>query len=131
MFSDMINCVGFNVREIAGYDVLVEPNWRVLYHLSQWICSPACTELETIVLDWVNRLIGLDDGYLSDGEGGGVIQGSASEAVLVVMLAARQRVIDEYKKKGYTEEGIVTKLIAYGSDQVNKRSNYSNISSCI
>jgi len=36
------------------------------------------------------------------------------------MLAARQRVIDEYKKRGYTEEGIATKLIAYGSDQVNK-----------
>ncbi|CAG8573461.1 6661_t:CDS:2 [Paraglomus occultum] len=96
MFSDMINCVGFN-----------------------WICSPACTELETIVLDWVSRLIGLDDGYLSDGEGGGVIQGTASEAVLVVMLAARQRVIDEYKKRGYTEEDIVTKLIAYGSDQAH------------
>lgn len=65
-----------------------------------WLCSPACTELETIVLDWVAKMLGLDDVFLSTGgrqdsrgTGGGVIQGSASETVVVVMVAARERVV--------------------------------------
>ena len=47
--------------------------------------SPACTELETIVLDWLGRMIGLPDQFLSFTEnsvGGGVIQvGSRGWAV--------------------------------------------------
>ncbi|KAK3943801.1 pyridoxal phosphate-dependent transferase [Diplogelasinospora grovesii] len=58
-----------------------------------WICSPAVTELETIVLDWLGQLLGLPECYLSTGStrGGGVIQGSASEAVLTAMVAARDK----------------------------------------
>ncbi|KAK2613495.1 hypothetical protein N8I77_000407 [Diaporthe amygdali] len=58
-----------------------------------WICSPAVTELETIVLDWVAQIIGLPPAYHSTGptRGGGVIQGSASEAVLTMMVAAREK----------------------------------------
>ena len=87
----------------------------------KWISSPACTELESIVLDWVGKLIGLDKAFYSDGRGGGVIQGTASEASLVTLLAARYRVLEEYKAKGADEEElrtISTRLIAYGSDQV-------------
>ncbi|KAH8889822.1 PLP-dependent transferase [Thozetella sp. PMI_491] len=62
-----------------------------------WICSPAVTELETIVLDWVCKLIGLPTCYLSTSStrGGGVIQGSASEAILVSMVAARDKYLHE------------------------------------
>ncbi|KAI3398788.1 hypothetical protein diail_8479 [Diaporthe ilicicola] len=58
-----------------------------------WICSPAVTELETIVLDWVAQVLGLPSIYHSTGptRGGGVIQGSASEAVLTMMVAARDK----------------------------------------
>jgi glutamate/tyrosine decarboxylase-like PLP-dependent enzyme len=93
----------------------------------KWISSPACTELETIVLDWVGKLIGLDEAFLSGGNGGGVIQIAASEATLVTLLAARYRVLEEYKKEGASEEelrAISTRLIAYGSDQVNKERIY-------
>lgn len=39
------------------------------------MCSPACTELETIVMDWAAKLYGLsEDFYNSTGVGGGVIQ---------------------------------------------------------
>ena len=58
-----------------------------------WICSPAVTELETIVLDWLARILNLPACFLSEGEGGGVIQGSASEATVTVMVAARERYI--------------------------------------
>jgi len=58
-----------------------------------WSTSPACTELETRVMDWLGRLIGLPEAFLSGSErGGGVIQGTASEAALVAMVAARHRV---------------------------------------
>ena len=40
----------------------------------QWICSPACTELEQVVLDWCAKLFGLsEDFYISSKKGGGVI----------------------------------------------------------
>ncbi|ATY65254.1 aromatic-L-amino-acid decarboxylase [Cordyceps militaris] len=58
-----------------------------------WICSPAVTELETVVLDWLAKALALPDCYLSGGptHGGGVLHGSASEAILTVMVAARDR----------------------------------------
>ncbi|KAL8848064.1 MAG: hypothetical protein Q9221_006898 [Calogaya cf. arnoldii] len=60
-----------------------------------WLCSPACTELETIVLDWLCSLLHLPASYLSTSAtgGGGVIQGSASEAIVTVMIAAREQFI--------------------------------------
>lgn len=56
-----------------------------------WATSPACTELETLVLDWLVELLCLPERFRSDGPGGGVIQGSASEASLCALLAARER----------------------------------------
>jgi aromatic-L-amino-acid decarboxylase len=61
-----------------------------------WATSPACTELETRVLDWLGRAIGLPSDFLSEsgggtGRGGGVIEGTASEAALVALCAARHR----------------------------------------
>jgi aromatic-L-amino-acid decarboxylase len=39
-----------------------------------WICSPACTELEQVVLDWCAKMFGLEDGFLlSSKTGGGII----------------------------------------------------------
>jgi aromatic-L-amino-acid decarboxylase len=56
-----------------------------------WRTGPACTELETLVLDWLAELLGLPDRFRSDGPGGGVIQDSASSSTLVATLAARDR----------------------------------------
>lgn len=56
-----------------------------------WQTSPAVTELETRMLDWMAHLCNLPDRFLSSGEGGGVIQGTASEATLVAMVAGRHR----------------------------------------
>lgn len=39
-----------------------------------WIASPAATELENIVMDWLGKLINLPQTYLFSGGGGGVIQ---------------------------------------------------------
>jgi aromatic-L-amino-acid decarboxylase len=56
-----------------------------------WSTSPACTELETHVLDWLVDLLDLPAEFRSDGLGGGVIQDSASSAALCALLAARER----------------------------------------
>ncbi len=57
-----------------------------------WVTSPACTELEVRILDWLAEMLGLPDSFRSDSAGGGgVIHGTASEAVLAVMVAARER----------------------------------------
>ena len=56
-----------------------------------WATSPACTELETHVLDWLVDLLGLPEGYRSSAAGGGVIQDSASSSTLTALIAARER----------------------------------------
>jgi aromatic-L-amino-acid decarboxylase len=57
-----------------------------------WVTSPACTEVETLMMDWMLELLGLPERFRSTSpHGGGVIQGSASEGNLVAALAARWR----------------------------------------
>ncbi len=56
-----------------------------------WSTSPAATELEQHVLDWMADLLALPDRFRSAGAGGGVIQDSASSATLCALLAARWR----------------------------------------
>src|SRR5215218_6218620 len=52
-----------------------------------WQTSPAATELETRVLDWLRKMIGLPNGFC------GVIQDSASGATLAALLTARERAL--------------------------------------
>ena len=58
-----------------------------------WATSPACTEIETVMLDWLVDLLGLPGGFRSGSAGGGVIQDSASSATLCALLAARERAL--------------------------------------
>ena len=80
-----------------------------------WATSPACTELETHVLDWLVDMLGLPDKFKSERTGGGVIQDSASSASLCALLAGRERATD------YTsnERGCDGRLIAYASSQTH------------
>jgi aromatic-L-amino-acid decarboxylase len=56
-----------------------------------WATSPACTELETRVLDWLVEMLDLPPAFLSTGRGGGVIQDTASSSTLCAMIAGRER----------------------------------------
>jgi len=56
-----------------------------------WATGPACTEVETVMLDWLAELLDLPARFRSTGPGGGVIQDSASSAALVATLAALHR----------------------------------------
>jgi aromatic-L-amino-acid decarboxylase len=50
-----------------------------------WATSPAATELEQTVMDWVRQMLGLPPTFT------GVIQDTASTATLVALLTARER----------------------------------------
>jgi len=57
-----------------------------------WATSPACTEIESVVLDWLVDLMGLPETWKTAvGPGGGVIQMSASDATHLVHVVARER----------------------------------------
>ena len=80
-----------------------------------WATSPACTELETHILDWLVGMLGLPEKFLSTSTGGGVIQDTASSASLCALLAGRERATGFASNK----EGIRTKLVAYTSMQAH------------
>lgn len=82
-----------------------------------WQGCPAMTEVETVVLDWLGEMIGLPGAFLdgpSGHVGGGVIQGTASEAVLVAMLAARGRALGRAR-----DVVAAPRLAAYASTQAH------------
>uniref|UniRef100_A0A8C3BFB1 Histidine decarboxylase n=1 Tax=Cairina moschata TaxID=8855 RepID=A0A8C3BFB1_CAIMO len=100
MLADAINCLGFT-----------------------WASSPACTELEMNVMDWLAKMLGLPDKFLHhhpDSVGGGVLQSTVSESTLVALLAARKNKILEMKlsEPDADESLLNSRLIAYASDQV-------------
>ena len=80
-----------------------------------WATSPACTELEIRVLDWLVELLGLPNQFRSDGSGGGVIQDSASSAALCAVLAGRERAT-HFKTN---QAGCNGRLVAYASTQAH------------
>jgi len=80
-----------------------------------WATSPACTEVETRVLDWLVAMLGLHAKFLSTGTGGGVIQDTASSSSLCAMLAARERITNYQSNR----QGCREKLVAYTSNQAH------------
>uniref|UniRef100_K1R2A9 Histidine decarboxylase n=1 Tax=Magallana gigas TaxID=29159 RepID=K1R2A9_MAGGI len=101
MLADAIGCLGFT-----------------------WASSPACTELETIVMDWLGKMIGLPSEFLhsnKETKGGGVIQLTASDCTFITMLAARTEVFQKHRKldPDVDEAHINARLVAYCSDQAH------------
>ncbi len=85
-----------------------------------WLTSPACTELEMRVMDWLGEAIGLPESFLfrSGGEGGGVIQGTASEAVLAAMVAARRAAVQRHRSR-HGPDAPRPELVVYTSGQAH------------
>jgi aromatic-L-amino-acid decarboxylase len=80
-----------------------------------WATSPASTELEALVLDWLVPALGLPEKFLSTTSGGGVIQDTASSATLCALLAARERATNFRSNR----EGCRGELVAYASAQAH------------
>ncbi|CAH1109022.1 unnamed protein product [Psylliodes chrysocephalus] len=88
-----------------------------------WISSPAYTELEVVMMNWLGKLLDLPEEFLncSDGPGGGIIQGSASEVTFIGLLAAKEKKVKDLMELNpeLKEADIKGKLVAYSSDQSN------------
>lgn len=68
--------------------------------------------------------MGLPEAFLSEGEGGGVIQGSASEGTVVALLAARTKALKHMRREsraGVSDNELLAKMTLYTSDQVWRR----------
>jgi len=80
-----------------------------------WSTSPACTELETHVLDWLVEALALPEKFKSSTAGGGVIQDTASSAALCALLAARERI----SQFAINRDGVNHRYTAYASTQAH------------
>ncbi|XP_077450825.1 histidine decarboxylase [Stigmatopora argus] len=102
MLADAINCVGFT-----------------------WASSPACTELEMNVMDWLCKALGLPHFFLhyhNESRGGGIIQSTVSESTLVALLAARKDKIQQLRADldhDMDDSVLNSTLVAYASDQAH------------
>ncbi|MFH8475016.1 pyridoxal-dependent decarboxylase [Streptomyces sp. NPDC018000] len=81
-----------------------------------WSTSPAATELEQRVCDWLAVALALPEHFThASGHGGGVIQDSASSAVLVALVAALNRASDGR----WRQHGTEGRYRVYCTDQAN------------
>jgi len=81
-----------------------------------WATSPAATEVETHVMDWLIEMMGLPAAFRSTSPGGGVIQDTASSASLVALIAARERATGGHSNTAGVGGG---RLVAYTSTQAH------------
>ncbi len=82
-----------------------------------WQASPALTELEEVVTDWMRRATGLSCAW------SGVIQDAASTSTLVALLCARERTTNySFVRGGLQAEAapLVVYASAYGHSSVDK-----------
>lgn len=85
-----------------------------------WATSPACTEVETVMMDWLVDLLALPLHFKSNTAGGGVIQDTASSATLCALLTARERATRwQSDRLGLAALGPYTRLFVYASDQTH------------
>ncbi len=77
-----------------------------------WQASPALTELEEVVTDWMRQLVGLSAGW------SGVIQDTASTCTLVALLCARERTTGYSLSRGGLQAE-AQPLVVYTSDQAH------------
>jgi aromatic-L-amino-acid/L-tryptophan decarboxylase len=75
-----------------------------------WNTSPAATELEQMMLEWLRQMLGLPEHFT------GVIQDTASTATLVALITARDAKV---RQVGSGAEGRVDLLTAYTSSEAN------------
>lgn len=78
-----------------------------------WISSPAATELENIVMDWMGKMLSLPGEFLFSGKGGGVLHGSTCEALVCTLAAARDRALKQFGEES------MTRFVVYSSDQTH------------
>ena len=78
-----------------------------------WRTSPAATELEEVVLDWLRQMIGLDEGM------SGIIYDTASVSSMHAIAAAREGVEMRIREEGMSGRKDLPLLRVYASEQAH------------
>lgn len=78
-----------------------------------WRTSPAATEMEERMVGWVRRLVGLPDDFT------GVLQDTASSSTFTALLAARERLGAEIRRRGMAGRADLPSLLLYVSEQAH------------
>jgi aromatic-L-amino-acid decarboxylase len=78
-----------------------------------WKASPAATELEEVVLDWLRQMVGLPKQFE------GVINDSASVGSMCAMAAAREAINLQIREKGLAGRSELPQLRAYSSEEAH------------
>ena len=82
-----------------------------------WQSSPAVTEVEEVMADWVRQMVGLSDKW------SGVIQDTASTSTLVALICARERTTDYALSRGglqAEEQPLAIYVSAHSHSSVDK-----------
>ena len=75
-----------------------------------WQTSPAATEVEEVVMDWLRQMVGLSEAWT------GVIHDTASTATLCALLCAREQT-SAFSQNAEGLQGLDAPLVVYASDQ--------------
>ncbi|MBL0211845.1 MAG: aminotransferase class V-fold PLP-dependent enzyme [Holophagaceae bacterium] len=75
-----------------------------------WQTSPAATEVEEVVMDWLRQMLGLSEAFT------GVIHDTASTATLCALICAREKTSNFGQVRNGLQGG-ASKLVVYASDQ--------------
>ncbi|CAN6296236.1 unnamed protein product [Urochloa humidicola] len=78
-----------------------------------WAASPAATELEMVVVDWLGKALHLPESLMFCGGGGGTLLGTTCEAILCALVAARDRKLADIGSRR------IANLVVYCSDQTH------------
>ncbi|MCA1581278.1 MAG: amino acid decarboxylase [Acidobacteria bacterium] len=78
-----------------------------------WKTSPAATELETVVLEWIRQMVGLPAPFQ------GVVYDTASVAVVHALAVARERAGASVRQRGVAGRGDLPVCRVYASDQAH------------
>ena len=78
-----------------------------------WRTSPASTELEDVVLDWLRQMMDLPDGFE------GIIYDTASVSTMHAIAAARERVNLDIRERGMSGRDDLPLLRVYCSEHVH------------
>jgi aromatic-L-amino-acid decarboxylase len=77
-----------------------------------WQTSPAATEVEEVVMDWLRQMVGLPTTFT------GVIHDTASTATLTALLCARERT-SSFSQNNQGLQGGEAPMVVYASDQAH------------
>ncbi|KAJ0794130.1 putative aromatic-amino-acid transaminase [Helianthus annuus] len=91
-----------------------------------WLASPAATELEMVVMEWLLKLLQLPESFSFSSDGGGVIHGSTCESFVCTLVAAREKKLNQFGTNRSDTLGKIVVYYCYDHTHVQKACHVQN-----